>query len=1132
MKSRYTAEQIQAIDSLGAESLISAAAGSGKTAVLVERILKMIESGISISSMLIVTFTNAAAAEMKERIKKALEDRYKNALDVQDFQKLSYYRSEIKKLQSANISTLHSFCIEVIKKYAYLINLGEMRLADEAELLDITEKCSKDLFIKKYENEDQGFLNLLNTLASGKDKKLYEIVMEVSGFSKSLVNPKAWLLSIIEVYKNDDIENSIFYKQLLKSLRIEIKAAYDMAKDAHSLSENFDDKAEKVLLIEKENLEKLLALDDKKIKDGLEGINFDRLNFKKDTDPDIKEQIKKLRDKEKAILKDLKKGILFLPIKELLRRQKASLPLVDALMKLTVEFDEAFLSLKQARSHMDFSDLEHYALSILKNEEVCKNYSKKFEHIFIDEYQDTNAVQEAIICAIKREDNVFMVGDVKQSIYRFRQADPTLFINKYETFGRYIKNEKGVSIDLRANFRSASYLIDAINAIFKDTMSKELGEIDYDERAMLTPGFEIKTQGKTNIYLIDTKEEDEQIKTFNSAQKEALLIADIINGVVGQSYYDAKSDTEITITYGDIAILLRSAKGYIGPLTSALSKLSVPCYEDSTNLEYSGQEVAFILSLLKVIDNIKEDVSMLSVMHSIIGSFSVQEMVTIRNAHKDGLYYDALVNYRDNENDSLSEKIRLFLEKINKYQKFKNTLPVSKLIERILSDTGYYLYAGALPSGKARQINIEALLYKARTFESNIGGSLYEFISYMQKAVDKKDGNDAASITREQNLVRVMTVHKSKGLEFPVVILAGTEKSINKPNRKDFCLHKDLGLGLRFIDKDERIKSGSISFAAVKDINDKEGMSEELRIMYVALTRAIAQLHVVGLVSDTQKSLNSWQFQWPQYAKNWLDWIMPVAIKNTELFNVNIVTNDNALKLLNNKITFEDYQKARETILNEKSDEFEKMVSDRLNFKYQSDNKISTKTSVTALLKQEDEINLNLKIPEFIEHEVNLGALKGTVTHELLSHIDLNAKTQVQIENEIQRLLTKKIFTQEEIAYIDVDKVNKFLNSTIAKRMRDAKVIKREQPFTIKKSVPDGERIVQGIIDCCFIEDDSWVLLDFKTDSVYGKTRIKEKAEYYRNQLELYKEALIINTGLNVKETYIYFLAEGTLFGL
>lgn len=1132
MKNRYTAEQIQAIDSLGAESLISAAAGSGKTAVLVERILKLIESGISISSMLIVTFTNAAAAEMKERIKKALEERYKNALDAQDFKKLSYYRSEIKKLQTANISTLHSFCIEVIKKYAYLINLGEMRLADEAELLELKEKCANDLFMKKYEKEDQGFLNILNTLASGKDKKLYEMIMVINDFSKSLVNPKAWLLSIIELYKNEDIENSIFYKQLLKSLRSEIKSAYDMAKDAHSLSENFDEKAEKILFIEKENLENLLKHDDTSLKDGLDSLNFDRLTFTKDVDPKVKDQIQKLRNKEKAVLKDLKTGMLFLPIKELLRRQKASLPIIEALTKLTVEFDEAFLVLKQTRSLMDFSDLEHYALSILKDEEVCKNYSKKFEHIFIDEYQDTNAVQEAIICAIKREDNVFMVGDVKQSIYRFRQADPTLFINKYETFGRYIKNEKGISIDLRANFRSASHIIDAINAVFKETMSKELGEIDYDERAMLTAGFEIKSQGKTNIYLIDTKEENEQIKAFNSAQKEALLIADIINGVVGQSYYDAKSDTEKVITYGDVAILLRSAKGYIGPLTSALSKLSIPCYEDSTNLEYSGQEVAFILSLLKVIDNIKEDVSMLSVMHSIIGSFSAQEMVTIRNVHKDGLYYDALIDYRDNINDSLSEKIRLFLEKIYKYQKLKNTLPVSKLIERIIADTGYYLYAGALPSGKARQMNIEALLYKARLFESNIGGSLYEFISYMQKAIDKKDGNDAASITREQNLVRVMTVHKSKGLEFPVVILAGTEKKINKTNKNDFCLHKDLGIGLRFIDKDERIKSGSISFAAVKDINDKEGLSEELRIMYVALTRAIAQLHIVGLVSDTQKSLTSWQFQWPQYAKNWLDWIMPVAIMNTDLFEINTVTNDSALKLLNNKITYEDYEKAKETILNEKSDKYEKIVSDRLNFKYQSDNKISTKTSVTALLKQEDEINLNLKTPEFIEHEVNLGAKKGTVTHEFLSHIDLNVETKEQIENEIQRLLTKKIFTEEEIAYIDVDKVNKFLNSAIAKRMRDTKVIKREQPFTIKKSLEDGERIVQGIIDCCFIEDNSWVLLDFKTDSVYGQSRIKEKAEYYRNQLELYKEALIINTGLDVKETYIYFLSEGTLYRL
>ncbi len=1128
MSNSFTKEQNQAIDTIGCNTLVSAAAGSGKTAVLVERILKLIKNGTSVDSMLIVTFTNAAAAEMKERIKKALQAKYVEAVQEKNYDELSYYLGEIRKLQTASISTLHSFCIDVIKKYAYVLDLANMRIGDEAELNEIAEQCCKQLFMKKYEAQDDKFFSALNILANGKDKRLYEIIMELNSFSKSIEDPKEWMLNIIKQYSNTDIENSEYYGQLKDSFISVIKNAISLVERAHSIAEISDEKAEKVLFAELETLKSIISIDSSKLKDNVMSMSYDTLRFTKDVDPDAKEQIKQLRDDGKKIIKNLSKSVFCLPVEELLRRQEVCLPLVSELIKLTIEFDDMFLAAKQSRSIMDFSDLEHYALSILKNEDACANYRKKYTHIFIDEYQDTNAVQEAIISSIKRIDNVFMVGDVKQSVYRFRQADPTLFLKKYEIYGNTIGNEDGLAIDLRANFRSASHIIGAVNAVFEKNMSKEIGEIDYDNRAKLTPGFEIESKATTSIYLIDGKEEDEQLKMFSGAQKEALAIADIINNYLGQTYYDAKSGSEKIIEYGDIAILLRSAKGYIGPLTNALVKLGVPCYEDTSSLQYSGQEVSLILSMLKIIDNIREDVALLGVMHSVIGAFTVDELIEIRSAHDQGLYYDALCDYALKET-LLSGKVQLFLNKIEGYSTLKNVIPISQLIERILSDTGYYMYAGALPAGNARQINIDALLYKARTFESNIGGNLYEFIVYMQRTLDKNDSGDAAGITREQKLVRLMTVHKSKGLEFPVVIIAGAGKNVNSSTKNDYCTHRKLGLGMKYIDRDQHIKTGSLSYSAVKDINDKEGMSEELRIMYVALTRAIAHISIVGQVSDVQKKMREWQYTQPVSAKNWLGWIMPAALENNTLFTINTIASSDADQLFKNIITKDAFVQAKNNIIEEGPSKQMQIVSNRLNFVYESKAEINTKTSVSAISKQDSEMTLSLKKPSFIEEIENSGAFKGTATHELLAHIDLSAINEEQIINQIELLLNKRILTEQEAAVIDVGKVEKFMQSGIAERMRNAKELRREQPFTIKKDLGQGDVLIQGIIDCCFIEDDSWVLLDFKTDAVYTEAQIKEKAEYYSQQLNLYKEALTKITGKDVKETYIYFLSAGAI---
>lgn len=1128
MSNRYTDDQQKAIDSIGCDTLVSAAAGSGKTAVLVERILNLISRGDSIENMLVVTFTNAAAAEMKERIKKALQEKYQKAIIDKNYDALSYYLKEIRNLQSASISTLHSFCIEVIKKYSYTIDLADMRIGDEAELKEITEKCTKDLFLEKYEKQDEEFESTLNTLANGRDKRLYEIIMELNSFSKSIEDPHKWLLDIVSRYEDEDIENSIYYLQLSKSFDNDIERAVTLEEKAYSLAELHDAKVETVFKNEIENIKKAKELNGETKKSYIINFSYATLRFSKDIDPNIKTQIKQLRDDAKKIINKLKSSIFCLPTSELLRRQKALLPIIKELIEITIEFDDRFLKEKQSRALMDFSDLEHYALSILKNSDVCAYYKNKYKHIFIDEYQDTNAVQEAIISSIKRDDNLFMVGDVKQSIYRFRQADPTLFIKKYELFGSNTKNEEGLAIDLRANFRSASNIINAVNAVFEKNMSKELGEINYDDRAKLTPGFDVKNKATTSVYLMDSKVYDDQTETFSSAQKEALCIADIIKGYVGQKYYDFKSKTEKEITYGDIAILLRSAKGYIGPLSNSLAKLGIPCYEDISSLEYSAQEVTLMLSMLKIIDNIKEDTSLLGVMQSIIGSFSIDELVQIREEHDEGLYYDALLEYSDKDND-LGKKAKEFLIMVENYSALKNALPISELLERIMSDTGYYMYAGALPSGNARQINLDGLLYKARAFESNVGGNLYEFISYIERTLDKKDSTDAAGITREQNLVRLMTVHKSKGLEFPVVIIAGAGRNIKKGSRNDYGIHRSLGLGMKYIDREQHIKAGSLSYAAIKDINDQEGMSEELRIMYVALTRAIAHISIVGQVKDIDRNLSKWQFFEPVNAGNWLDWIMPAALDNPELFSIEKIENDNADMLISNVITKEDLLKAKEKIMNEKAPMYTEAVKKRLGFTYISEGGLAAKTSVTAVTKQSNKEQLSLNVPEFIEHEENKGAFKGTATHELLSHIDLNAKNINQIREQIDMLMDKRILTELEAEFIDMDKVKKFLNSSIADRMRAAKELRREQPFTIKKNLEQGESIIQGIIDCCFVENDNWVLLDFKTDSVYEKQKILDRAEYYRDQLELYKEALEKTTGMDVKDSYIYFLSVGEL---
>ena len=1197
---KWTKEQLQAIHEKGSNILVAAAAGSGKTAVLVERIInKIINEKIDIDRLLVVTFTNAAAAEMRERVLEAIYKKLDEDPENENLQR------QITLLNKASICTIDAFCLDVVRNHFYeLENVSpNFRIADTTEIELLKQEVLEDMFEERYESEEEDFTELINTYTSYRDDTpLKDLILKIYTYIQSNPFPNKWLKDKIDMFKIKNVEEDFgknpWGKILLKEVQEEIIDDIHTLEDQEKiLTKNPD--LEKYTQTICDDIDKLNLL-----KDNLDSWDkayeiYVNLVFatwpRQKIDSEIKDQAKMVRDDIKKKFSNKLNKILISNSKEANQDIVDMYHILLKLQNIILEFGEEFSKRKRNKNIVDFNDIEHFALDILlrnenddiKTTEVAEKYKEKFVEIAIDEYQDSNMVQEYILTAISNGNNIFMVGDVKQSIYKFRQAMPELFLSKYKTYK--LKEEKSekdnLKIQLFKNFRSRENVLDFTNLIFQDIMSENLGEIEYDRKEYLNLGAsyeESHQELKTEIDVIDLKENEEEQdeksieeneeneeERVEDIQIEAKFVANKIKELIDTKFqvFDRKINGFRDIQYKDIAVLLRSTKVNAPIFEEEMINLNMPVFSESSQEYLDSVEIQTMMSLLKIIDNPIQDIPLVTVLRSPIGNFTDDELVEIRLSDKYDNCYTAMQKARVNVSTELKEKIDTFFENLEIWRKEKDYLALDEFIWKLYSDTHYYTYVGLMPNGDLRQANLKMLFERAKQYETASFKGLYNFINFIEKLhIGSGDLGAAKLIGENDDVIRIMSIHKSKGLEFPVVFLAATGKQFNLMDlNQSILLHQELGIGVKYIDYERQVQYDTLTKEAIRNKILTETLSEEMRILYVALTRAKEKLYITGLKKDYQKEMEKMQEQVNRYNKvndkinyilikkykKYLDWILLVYLYEKEnidqLIKWNVFGKQEVLK---------SFSKPKEEIINVKevldNTSIQEKETDKLNkvleytYTYKLATTIPTMTSVTKIKKMKKEgisgeesqlpEEITFHKPKFLrkdEEEKLTGAQKGTLIHLCMQRLDEKIEYDLEkVKDLIQDLVKREIITEIEAKNINPYKILAFTKSAIWKELKTAKKVYRERPFFINISAKeiyeqdiDEEILVQGIIDLYYInQQDEIVLVDYKTDYVEKETDLIEK---YKLQLDLYKKALQESLKRKVDKVYIYSVYLG-----
>ncbi len=1177
-KVKWTSEQQDAIYEKNSNILVAAAAGSGKTAVLVERIIhKIIDEKIDIDKLLVVTFTNAAASEMRERVLDAIYKKLEENPEDENLQR------QITLLNKASICTIDSFCLDIVRSHFYeLENVSpNFRIADTTEIELLKQEIIEDIFEEKYESEDEDFTKLINVYTGYRDDTpLKDLVLKIYGYIQSNPFPQKWLREKIDMFNLDnkldrDFSQTPWGAILLQELEEELIDDMSILKKVEeSLSHDIElEKFYQTIRHDREQLDILknnLNRWDKAYELRQELDLFITWPRQK-CDLEIKDEAKGIRDEVKKKLNKVLDKILICSSEEANQDIYDMYDILLKLQDLILTFEKEFTRQKREKNIVDFTDIEHFALSILLNsKEVTEKYQKKYEDIAIDEYQDSNLVQEYILTAISRQNNLFMVGDVKQSIYKFRQAMPELFLSKYETYQKKEEKEedKGLKIQLFKNFRSKENILTFTNLIFQNIMSSSLGDIEYQEEEYLNLGADYPKSNNQNekidISVIDLNQENEedeleedetQEEKVENVELEARFVANKIKELMENKYqvWDKKLEKYRDIQYSDIAVLLRSTATTAPVFEQEILNLQIPVFSDSSQEYLDSIEIQTIMSLLKIIDNPMQDIPLIAVMRSNIGKFTDDELIQIRLADKQDDFYTCMQKAKLSVNDCLRQKIESFLGNLAVWRKEQEYLALDELIWKICTDTGYYHYVGLMPNGILRQANLRKLFERAKQYETASFKGLYHFIHFIEKLrLSSGDMGAAKIIGENDNVVRIMSIHKSKGLEFPVVFLSSTGKQFNKMDlNQNLLLHQDLGIGVKYIDYERQVQYDTLSKAAIKHRALTELLSEEMRILYVALTRAKEKLFITGIEKDVKKQKDKLLQQIERYEKEngkinpilvkkyirYIDWILLVYFydvnKMKDIVELNIYTKQDILKACE-KQEQEEFNCIE--ILDDQEQDEQKLqdIEDVLNYKYpyESSIKIPTKTSVTNLKSGEKEsIDISFPTPKFIQKEEDIkltGAQKGTLLHLCMQKLDVNQNYDKDtLQQLIDNLVEKDIITQKEAENINLNSILKFTETKIWKEMQCAQKVEREKTFYIKvpakdiyhEDVPE-DILVQGIIDLYYItQEGKLILVDYKTDFVQVEEELKQK---YTTQLMLYKKALEEALNQQVDNIYIY----------
>lgn len=983
--SMWSDDQWRAISESGNNMLVAAAAGSGKTAVLVERIIRKIvdpQLGFSVDRLLVATFTKAAAAEMRQRIREALE----RVLEQEP--ESEHVRRQLSLLNRASITTLHSFCMEVIRRHYQAIPLDPgFRIMNEHETELLRQELLEELFEEKYEAHDEGstFRRLVDWFSGERtDDAMYVLVQRLYDFSQSHPWPEHWLRETAAAFRVQDVAalgETPWVRSILADAVLSLRGAASLLEQAHGTAMQPGGPAPYAVTLQEDAtmvkglLQELETQPWASLYDHFQTAAFGKLKpVKKDqTEPALQERVKTLREAAKKMITDMKASLFGRRAEAYWEELHAAAPLMDELVETVIVFGERFQLHKQSKGLVDFGDLEHYCLKILRHpdstpykllpSDAALEYKAQFDEVLLDEYQDTNTVQEDIVRLVSREEpgNRFMVGDVKQSIYRFRLAEPGLFLNKYQRYGMQ-EQEDGFLVDLARNFRSRQEVVDAVNLVFRQIMSVDVAEIEYDERAWLVHGASYpdpSDQDTASVYapelllvdkggqglseaseLSETGDESAlqeselaELAELETAQLEARAIAQRIKELTGDTgqpllIYDRGLKAMRPAVYGDIVILLRSASVWAPLIVEELRLEGIPASGEQTTGFFKATEVEVMLSLLHIIDNPQQDIPLASVLRSPIVGLTEDELAQIRLEKPDGLFYDALLAAAEadpleesekgisadimeldifpkdslsssdfgnrNDGNTLSARLRSFLRNLKAWRQEARQGSLSALIWNVLEETGYLDWVGGLPGGSQRQSNLRALYDRARQYETSTSNrGLFRFLTFISRLRER--GGDLGSIsggTEPDQAVRIMTIHKSKGLEFPIVFIAGTAKMFNQQDlNAPFLMHKELGFGPKYVEEQNRVSYPTLPNLAIRRRSQLELLAEEMRVLYVALTRPREKLIMTGTVKDLASRAAGWarakehtETVLPDYmlaaGRSYLDWVGPALIRH------------------------------------------------------------------------------------------------------------------------------------------------------------------------------------------------------------------------------------------------------------
>ena len=1170
---RWTEAQNNVITARGSNLVVSAAAGSGKTAVLVERICSLIlQDGADIDRMLICTFTRAAAAEMRTRIVARLE------LAMAEDRDNKRLRSQALRVDRAQIGTLHGFCSVLLGRYGHVIALEPGFRTEEQAITDaLFAQALTDTIDEAFERGEPPFLELADCWGGSDGSGLEKLVTRVYRAARNHPHWQRWLGDKVAMFTFADAADTPWLAVLLEALAEELDLAAASIAEAIELA-SLPQGPARYLERFREDQATIEALRAALACGGLaalcaalESAGFGRMPAMKAAEKTaLSEAAKDLRDHAKNTVTNIKtKNPLVADPGALAANTAAMATQMAALRDLTLAFDTAYTAEKRAQNILDFSDLEHMALAALADDAVCEDVRSAYPHVFVDEYQDISPIQDAILRRVSTPGAFFCVGDVKQSIYRFRSAEPRLFIDRLAQ-SSCDEDAAERRIDLSANFRSSAAVVNLVNFLFEHLMSERLGDVAYGpaERLVLgAPQPPVALPEANRLILIDNagrgEEELTRLEELIQLEREATVVAGEIKRAVGSQIWNGKTGLFRPASYGDITVLLRAIRNVAPVYAEVLRRAGIPVYTEAESSFCEELEVQLAVNLLRLVDNGARDYELLSSLYSALGNFALHDLVEVRGLYPDGSFASAVERYSARETGDLADRLKDFLHKVSFWRAYARHADIEKLLYRIYDDTGFLEYAGTLPDGEARQANLRTLATLARGYAAG----LYDFLQSLERL--EAGGARTSRSGQALGAVTIMSVHKSKGLEFPVVIVGNLGKRINlMDTREDILLHGQLGLGPRCLNRERRTRGNTMAHEAIAVRGLADTLSEEMRMLYVALTRARERLILVGTMHDLSKKLPGWAMPLSptmlrDRGRSWLDWIGSMAVRCEGPLRDALDHRPPALPapawachvVPAQSIAADRPQRAdRAAALRGLMDQLEDVrVSDELHeaydwqYSYGDGSALPGKVSATSLLDKQRNWRGPIPAPEirrkpaFLEEKTSYSATdRGTFAHTVLQLIPFDTKPEA-VPGVVAALEERGLLPEQASQVIDLRWITGFLRSGIAARILRSPQVLRELPFNL--SLPASEVftrerdgalvaetsresiLVQGIIDCCFREGDHWVLLDYKTNRVDETHTAGDIATFYRPQLDVYAKALEQITGASVGEAYLYLLS-------